>query len=222
MKKTKKRLTKFKLSLFVVSMLSSLSLFSIGFASWTFISGSYTANISVKTASITEIENKYMYLSKTKDTQTLKYNEKGLVKDNVVGNEGEVIFYIIFDSSTYLTTFSKTSDNVYFTFDLSYSTYDQNYILLKDCLTSLTFNFTRSDSSTSLLSETISLTKNENYARGGTTTPYSISSNSSNFAITLTYNFDVSNANYSSIYTNELSKNVSFVLKMNAYGESNI
>lgn len=199
-----------------LSGLSILSLVGVGTAGWIIAGGpAYLNGITMDAGQTSEISaDDYFYQNAVTKTENLQVNDSGFVYDDDVGTIGHIIYHLIFDPVNYLKAFSKTSENIYFLFSLSYKTYQSGYTLIDDYLTG---SIKVWDSGTTYIASGTELAQtklNHTASCDTSANPISITSSKPVTYITLDYKFDVG-SNFNSIKSNELASSPTFVLTAN-------
>lgn len=196
--------------------LCNISLIGVGFSSWVISSdNNASADINVEVSKVTQPSGTYFKVNSTNGITNLLYCKYGFVYDDVVSTKGHLIYQLTFYNKNYLTAIGQTSASIGFDFILGYNSYASGYTLVESYLSSCALSVGTTSSSSNLLSENLTPTTDSTNHNTTFTTSDKASTTTSNTVvfIKLDFTFSVAYSDFSTIYTNELSKNPTFSLK---------
>lgn len=201
-----------KIAIGLLAGLTPLSLVGVGIAGWVIGGGAFTlGGIATDAGAVSAVTNNYLYANGVSPTEKLQYNDYGFVYQDDIGTVGHLVYHLIFDSVKYLAAFGKTSESVYFTYSLSYKSYQSGFTLIDSYLACTTKVW---DVNSVYLASGTALTQtkvNHTASCDTSANPLSITSTNPVVYITLDYQFDVG-SNFSMVKTSELANTPTFVL----------
>jgi hypothetical protein len=186
----------------------------VGLSAWVIAGGvsGGSANFSAGAGVVTEKDFGYLYPNSVTKTENLEYCDNGFVYQDDIGTVGHLIFHLIFEPGKYLTALNKSASTSYFSFSLSYKTYQSSFVLIDTYASCAAHVWDRNNAVNVADGTSMALSKTNHIATCSTSAyPMNLSSSSVVYYVTLDYKFDAG-SNFSSIKTNELANSPSFLL----------